>query len=354
MSDVLRMLRDMTQRLMGEQCTFEVRAQAEFGEWPENLWRQVEDAGLTLAAVPEDLGGAGAAITDAMVIMHAVGRHAVPLPLVESILANWLLATCGAPAADGPLTIVPIAECEPIRLSPGRKGWVLSGNAFDVPWGCFAKNIVVVAQREDGRQAVVLVPANDCEIQKRSSVAGDPRDDVRFNAVALSSQALIHVLERGESTELLEVGALARCHQMTGAMEWALERSCAYVGERVQFGKPVGGFQAVQQLIAMMATQVSAAAAATDAATAALGNRGLEQTIGYAKARVGEAAGEVAALAHQVHGAMGYSHEYPLHFRLRRMWLWREEFGSERFWQVREGRRLASHGGDSLWRTLTV
>lgn len=355
MSDLRRMLHDMTHRLLGEQCTTDVQVRAEGGEWPEKLWRQIENAGLTLAVVPESLGGAGATLGDAMVIMQSAGKHAVPLPLVETILGNWLLAQGDAPAAEGPLTIVPVTDRESIVLSHGQRGWTLRGKGVHVPWAGAATNLVAVAHLKNGQQAVVSIPRQVCEIRAALNVAGEPRDEVVFNSISVPSAKISHLsADLDLRAALFHIGALARCHQMTGAMEWVFERCCAYAGERVQFGRPIGNFQAVQHMIAMMAGQMSAASMAANSAVAALGYDGSDDAIGYAKARVGEAAGEVAALAHQVHGAMGYSYEYPLHFRTRRMWAWREEFGSERFWQIRAGRRIASRGGKALWQDLTV
>lgn len=355
MNDLRRMLRDTTRRMLGERCTSDVRERAECGEWPEKLWQTIEDAGLTLAAVPESLGGAGATLPDAMVIMRSAGEHAVPLPLVETILGNWLLAQAGAPAAEGPLTIAPVAAGEPIFLSRGQRGWTLRGKAAYIPWAVAAKNLIAVANLDDGQQAVVSIPTRDCEIRVALNVAGEPRDEVFFNSASILSQNVSTLSDgRNLGEALFHVGALARCHQIAGAMDWVFERCRAYAGERAQFGGPIGRFQAVQHMIATMAGQVSAASMAVDSATAVLGGAAADDAIGHAKSRVAEAAGEVAALAHQVHGAMGYSYEYPLHFRTRRMWAWREEFGSARFWQIRAGRRIASRGGEALWRDLTI
>lgn len=353
MSDVSRMLHDMTDRLFGEECTASARAEAEHGEWPARLWQQIEEIGLTVAAIPESEGGAGASLADTMVIMRGLGRHAVPLPLAEDILARWLLTGAGVDAGEGPLTVATVDPSDSLMLSRRHHGWSLRGRACAVPWARNAQAIVAVANLEEGRQTVVSVPMRDCDVLPAANVAGEPRDEVVFKDVCVAELGIGQPSHVDRGAALMRFGALARCHQMTGAMEWILERSCEYVRDRNQFGRPIGGFQVVQHLLAVMAGQVSAAATAADAAEARLLDTSDDQAVGYAKARVGSAAGEVAALAHQVHGAMGYSYEYPLHFRTRRLWAWRDEFGSERFWQIRTGCRIASRGADALWRDLT-
>ena len=107
-------------------------------------------------------------------------------------------------------------------------------------------------------------------------------------------------------------------------------------------------------MVAVMAAHACAATAAAGAASLALGSEFFEEAVAMAKARVGEASAEVAATAHQVHGAMGYCQEYPLHYRTKRLWSWRDEFGSEREWQVRIGRKAMASGGIAFWPGLTA
>jgi acyl-CoA dehydrogenase len=105
-------------------------------------------------------------------------------------------------------------------------------------------------------------------------------------------------------------------------------------------------------MLAVMAGHSCAATAAADAALGALGSDDFEDAVAMAKSRIGEAAGDVAAIAHQVHGAMGYCREFPLHSRTRRLWCWRDEFGTERDWHVRLGRAVAARGAEALWPRL--
>jgi acyl-CoA dehydrogenase len=354
MSEVGELLRATADRLFDAHCTQDLRAHAEAGEWPEALWTRICEAGLDMAAVPESLGGSEAPLHDVAVIMRAAGRHALPLPLVETVLGNWLVGEAAQRPGTGPVALLE-SQGEPSLTLVRREGRsVVTGAATCVPWARHATRVVAVAQDTEGRQAVVELPVQACTIRRLSNQAGEPRDHVVIDAVPIDSASVVSTEQRNFATMLLQIGALARGQQMAGAMEWILDRSCAYAAERIQFGKPIGAFQAVQHMAAVMATQVSAACVAADGALAAFALDAADPAVGYAKARIGEAAGEVTALTHQLHGAMGYSHEYALHWRTRRLWAWRDEFGSERFWNLRAGRRLAERGAANFWSDLAT
>ncbi|MEO8629670.1 MAG: acyl-CoA dehydrogenase family protein, partial [Betaproteobacteria bacterium] len=143
-----------------------------------------------------------------------------------------------------------------------------------------------------------------------------------------------------------------RAQQMVGAMERCIDYAVSYATERQQFGRAIGKFQAIQHMLADAAGQYAAAAAAADLAAAAFATPEFSFAAAIAKSRVGEAAGNVAAICHQVHGAMGFTHEHPLHFATRRLWSWRDEFGSETYWQTRIGQLVCARGADALWPML--
>jgi acyl-CoA dehydrogenase len=151
---------------------------------------------------------------------------------------------------------------------------------------------------------------------------------------------------------LLPFGGLLRAFQMVGAMRRALDLSIQYAGERQQFGKPIGKFQAVQQMLADAAGQIAAAEAACARAAAAWDGVDCAFFAGVAKARAGEAAGKVAEICHQAHGAIGFTQEHSLHFATRRLWSWRDEYGNETYWQSLIGQAVCSAGNADLWPRL--
>ena len=202
---------------------------------------------------------------------------------------------------------------------------------------------------------VLLVEREACALVPGTSLAGEARDDIAFDGVRpLRSAPAPEGLDRDR---LMLVGAAMRAAQMAGALSRLLDQSVQYAQEREQFGRPIGRFQAVQHALAELAGEAAAAEAAADAAGEAVaagefGPAGIA-AIAAAKARAGEAASKGAAIAHQVHGAMGFTYEHSLHHRTRRLWCWRDEFGNERAWSARLGRLIAAQGADALWPFVT-
>jgi len=154
------------------------------------------------------------------------------------------------------------------------------------------------------------------------------------------------------------MGAVARGIQIVGALEWLLEQSVQYANDRVQFGKPIGRNQALQQQLALLAGEVAAARMAAIIAardTPSAGAPGCDATVfsaAAAKVRCGEAATRGTAIAHQVHGAIGFTYEHRLHFATRRLWTWREEFGTDAWWAERLGEAAIAAGSQRFWASL--
>jgi len=147
---------------------------------------------------------------------------------------------------------------------------------------------------------------------------------------------------------------MARAAQMAGALEACLLQSVRYATERKQFGRPIGSFQAIQQNLAVLAGHVAAAGIAAESAFRAAERGDARFEVAVAKVRAGEAAGIGAGIAHQTHGAIGFTYEHSLHFATRRLWSWRAEFGSESAWARELGRAVAARGADALWSDLTA
>ncbi len=153
--------------------------------------------------------------------------------------------------------------------------------------------------------------------------------------------------------ELRLRAAFGRSQLLAGAAKGALAAAVRYAGTRVQFGRPIGKFQAVQQQLALAAAEVAAATAAATSAARVVDADGFTAlsarlAVAVAKSRAGEAAGEVARIAHQVHGAIGFTREHDLRLLTTRLWAWRDEDGSEAEWNELIGalvRRYGTPGG---------
>lgn len=306
------LLLDTATRMFADHCDKALLDAAERGEFPESLLDVVTEGGFQQLA----MRSSGVDLPDALAVLKAAGHYAAPLPLAEMILGNrWL-------ESDESLVSIGIGD---------------DRSASDVPWGRRADAVIAVSPQSG---AFLL---RDLTVEPGTNLAGEPRDQVR----GASSERLD--LQEDPFTLL----ALTRVVLMAGALERALTLSLTYVSEREQFGRPIAKFQAIQHHMAVMAAETAAAIRAADAALAGLDGDRLDAEVAVGKSRVGEAVGVVAELAHQVHGAMGYTHEHQLHHTTRRLWAWRDEFGTERYWQCRLGEQLghlvASGGGDALW-----
>ncbi|UZG46043.1 acyl-CoA dehydrogenase family protein [Caldimonas thermodepolymerans] len=331
-------------RLLTDLVTPTVLRECESGAWPSTLWSALEESGFALAAASEAMGGAGAGWDDLYVVVRVAGKHALPLPLPETLLANHLLARCGLQAHNEALTIAPRAQLS-------LEGGMVRGQLFDVPWGRHAAGVLALA---GGREpTLVLLDPKAARLIAKQNVAGEPRDDFFFDSATppIASTPLPADL----SPECVWLGgAMLRCAQSAGALEAALELSVQYATERVQFGKPIATFQAIQHQLAVMAEHASCAAVTAEAAFVESVDGFSAFAIGTAKVISAEAAGIVASMAHAVHGAIGFTQEHALQHLTRRLWSWRSEFGNLAHWCQRLGQATCEGGSGALWPTITA
>ena len=349
MSETRELIREAAERLFEKHCGAETMRRADGGEFPQALWRALTEAGYASALVPESAGGAGLEMSDALSLLISAGRHAVPAPLAETMLAGWLLSAAGLSVPAGPLTVAPVREGE--RLSARRDGaaWRIEGTATRVPWARQCGAIAVLAE-SDGKSVVALVDAADCALTDGCNLAGEPRDGLVFSGTKSMPAGASPI----SVDALRALGAVMRSAQMAGALQSVLETTVQYAQERVQFGRPIGRFQAVQQNLAVLAGQTAAATAAAEAGIEAAARDLDSPAVAAAKIRAGEAAGIGAAIAHQMHGAIGFTQEHRLHYSTRRLWSWRDEFGNEAYWARRLGGAVAAAGADHLWYGITA
>ena len=342
----MRELFDATiERLFTDLATPAYVLGCEGGEWPAELWAAIDDSGFTFAGVSEALGGAEASWADMYGMVRAAGRFTVPAPLGEALLANWLLSQAGLDGSAGSLSV---AVNTVLVLDAGR----VSGIAHAVPWGRNVEAVVAIASTLSGAPSVVLLQRSTAsEVTQALNVAGEPRDDLSFT----DAQVLAHApLPAGLDAGVLELGgAMLRAAQTAGALHALLDMTANYARERQQFGKAIGSFQAIQQQLAVFAEQAAAAGIAAEAAFAESTNGLAGLTIAAAKISAGEAASVGAGIAHSVHGAIGFTEEYPLHLLTRRLWAWRSEFGSASLWSQRLGEQICQAGSDAYWPLLT-
>jgi acyl-CoA dehydrogenase len=318
------------------------------GNWKAPLWQALTEAGLPLSWVPEDCGGSGASMADGFGVLSAAGRFAVAVPLAETMLAGWLLAQAKITAPDGAMTVAPAAPKDRVTLNADG---TLSGRARGVPFAKAARHIAVLADGTSGL-SIALVKAADGRIEAGLNLGGDNSDTVTFDKV---QPAAIKPAPKGfDRNALLLMGGVVRSLQIAGSLESMLDITVRYSNERVAFEKKISKFQAVQHNLARLAGESAAAlAAATSAADAIANATSFNDEIfleaASAKIRCAEAAEKGGAIAHQVHGAIGFTSEHTLHRYSLRALAWRDDFGSESYWAVELGKLVAARGADELW-----
>jgi acyl-CoA dehydrogenase len=325
--------------------------------WDAGLWAALAEAGLTGVGLPEEAGGSGGELADAVAIVRTLAAGAAAVPAAEQLrVAGPAVVAAGLdlPPVDRPLTVALAgavrAEASDDGDGPGR--FVLTGTASDVAWAGVASSVVVVAAPPAGFDGslLALVDAVDLPASDAANLAGEPRGSLVLDGVPATGAVLTE-----EQTQRVQARyALARAVQLAAALEQILAWTVQYAGERQQFGRPLGRFQAIQMELAQMAGEVSAVSALTDAAVQALErDENPVLAAAAAKVRAGAAVEVVARLAHQVHGAIGFTQEYRLHHLTRRCWSWRDEAGSELVWARVLGAGLLAGGADRLWPALT-
>ncbi len=342
MNELTELLQQTTHRIFADLCTTEQVKQAEQGQWASALWESLEENGVTRALLPADRGGSDLALSDGVALLKVSGYYASPLPLAEHWLAGLALADAALPMPEGALSVVPGATSVANAI----------GTHKGVPWG---RRLPVVALGGSEAKPRLKVYEHPVVVKESVNIAGEPRDELDL----ARSECQFDAASSMGAMRWLSLGALMRSAQMAGALRRCFELSSEYAVERKQFGRPLIAFQAIQQELAILAGEVAAVEAAVDAAANAAQNfsnspedDGLFD-IAVAKARASMAVESATRISHQIHGAMGFTYEHRLHQYTRRLWSWRDEFGTEVYWNTLIGKKALELGGAGLWPFMT-
>ncbi len=349
MDEAESLVRDAATRIFQDLGDPQTINNAENDAWRAPLWSALEEAGLSTAWVPDDLGGAGAGIGSGFAVLRVAGEFAAPLPLAETLLAGWLLAQGGIVMPGGTMSLAPTRRGDKISLVDGK----LSGTARAVPFAAEVDHLAVLAD-----DVVALVGTADCVCRDGRNLAGEVMNNVDFDGVTPLEMAPLPPGINAGSVNMM--GAAVRSMQMAGALQSVLEIAVQYAEERVAFGRPIGKFQAVQQNLARLGEEAAAAIAIANSTAHTIehldswDDDGVFLDVASAKIRVGEAAGQGSAIGHQAFGAIGFTQEHILHRFVQRLWSWRDDFDNEAVWAAELGRRAAAKGGAGLWHSLTA
>jgi acyl-CoA dehydrogenase len=343
-----RIVAETAERIFAQLANPQSVASAKDEVWKDALWRTVEESCLTLAWVPDKHGGAGVSVAEGFEVISLAGAFALAIPLAETMLAGWLLSRAGIVSPSGAMTVAPFQPND--RITVDADG-ILRGSARAVAFAREAAHFAVLAAAHGGT-LIVLVNAKDCTLFPGTNLAGDLQDDIFFDGVRPVASA--RASDGFDQGALMMMGCTVRGLQIAGALQSVLDRTVTYASERIAFGRPIAKFQAVQTNVARLAGEVAAARAAAESAADSLANAtewndGVFLEAAAAKIRCAEAASAGAAIAHQVHGAIGLTTEHVLHRFTLRALAWSEDFGNDSYWAVALGNRVAMRGVDSLW-----
>ena len=299
------------------------------GAEADAVWAVLSQNGFPAIAAGEAHGGFGGSIADAALLAQLTARHALALPLADTMLVMNVLSQAGLD-----LPQLKLALADPVE--PGAH----------LAHAIQAQAVLTLAH---GQLQLVPISPEILTVQER----------MEDGAAALSGPLPAPSIEGPAPNWLTPIGlralgALIRSAQMAGAMQAVLDLTLSYTQEREQFGRPLAKFQAIQHHLSDIACETAASIAAVELACDAIQahpecpEEGIEE-IAIAKIRCGQAAAQVAACAHQAHGAMGFTREYKLGRYTRRLWQWQDEFGSESEWSVWLGSRVLADDQPALW-----
>lgn len=349
LSEEQELLQGSARDFLQKECPIRlVRAMEENDQgYDLNLWKQMGDLGWFGLVLPEEYGGSGATMMDLAVLLEEFGRALVPGPFVPTVVQVGLpLLWAGDEQqrraylprlAQGELIgtmawLEPSATSQPTATettaTPHGENYILNGTKLCVPYAHVADYILTVARTDTGAPpddsiTLCLVDANSAglAIEKLGTIAADHQCEVVFNDVAVPRSQVLGEPGKGWAIveHVLQYGAVAKCAEMVGIAQQAFDISLTYAKTRVQFGRPIGSFQAIKHKLANMVLDVDGSRYVTYHAAWLL-SEGLPagREIAVAKAWTNEACRRVVKEGQQVHGGIGYTKEYDLQLYTRR------------------------------------
>jgi alkylation response protein AidB-like acyl-CoA dehydrogenase len=350
LSDDQQALRSAAADLLDDRCPMtRVRQVAdETGQLDDLLWAAMAEQGWLAVELPEAAGGLGLGLVETVVLCEQVGRHLAPVPFLGTVLTGVALASALADGEIEPTTALGEVAVEtwveqlgvgdavgavawsrrPGAVTARRDvggGWTLSGRTDLVVYGPSADVVVVFADAEGSPALFAVAP-----LGPERPTAEPAMDRTRsMGWLAFSDRRAVRLGGPDRAGNLLDRASTAVSAEMLGAAERVLEMTVAYAKDRVQFGRPIGGFQAVKHRCADMLVDVEGMRSATYYAGWAVGADDPEANAAASVAKVwsSDAARRVMASGLQVHGGIGFTWEHDLHLFLKRSHLDQMSFG---------------------------
>lgn len=309
-------------------------------------WREMAALGWMGCAVPTEFEGVGGSFLDLIVLLEEIGDSCLPGPFFSTVMSALVILDAGndeqkrkllPPTSRGELISTlafsePNAQWDPCNIESvahsKQDHYAISGTKLFVSDAAVAQILIVSARtsqtHSSGRKGISLFLVDtknpELELSELKTIASDRKYKIAFTNVQVDKKGLIGGLnEGGQFVErAIQRAAVGKCAEMVGGAQHVLNMTVTYAKERVQFGKPIGSFQAIQNYCANMAIDLDASRFLTYQAAWAL-SEGLPSAVevSVAKSWVSDAYKRITQLAHQVHGAIGYTieHDLPLYFK---------------------------------------
>lgn len=363
-SEEQEMLKTMARDFLTDKLPKEVVREieeSESGYLPE-LWREMAELGWVGLVLPEKYGGGGMGFLDLAVLLEEIGRACLPGPYFSTVVLGGLpILDAGSeeqkqkylPKIASGEAIFTLALTEPsarydaaaieVKATAEGDAYILSGTKLFVPDAHIADYMLVVArtdEKSEGEDGITVFivdaksPGISCTVLK--TIANDKLCEVVFNQVSVPGENILGQLNQGwsEVQKTVQRAAAAKCCEIVGCIQQALDMTIDYAKERKQFDRPIGSFQIIQHYCVDMATDVDGARLSTYQAAWMI-SEGLPcvQEVAVAKVWTSEASQRIMALAHQIHGAIGYSIDHDLQYYTRRAKAAEVTFGDASFYR---------------------
>ena len=335
--------------------------ESELGYSPE-LWKEVAGLGWMGLAFPEKYGGSDMSFLDLAILLEEMGRACLPGPYFSTVVLGGLsILDIGSeeqkqeylPKIANGEAIFTLALTEPsasydaggieTKATANKDDYIINGTKLFVPDANVADYMLVVARTEAKSKAeegitIFIVDAKSPGISHTvlKTIANDKLCEVVFDQLKVPKENILGELNQGwqEVQKIIQRAAVAKCCEMVGCIQQALDMTVDYAKERKQYDRPIGSFQVIQHYCADMATDVDGTRLSTYQAAWML-SEGLPctQEVAIAKAWAGEACQRVMALAHQIHGAIGVTIDHDLQYYTRRAKAAEVSFGDASFYR---------------------
>jgi len=345
-SEEQTVLRDMVRGVLAEHSPIEVVRRTEDDPigYPEALWKQLAEVGVTGILIPESFGGAGQTLLEAAIVYEELGRALAPTPHFPSaVISASVLLAAGSEAqqrawlpriASGEAIVTP-AWLEPdgsfrargvqLRATPSGDGFELSGKKRHVEFARAAAQLLVLARTGPGDADIDLFlvdpSAKGISQEQQLSLASDAQYELTFDRVRVPAGARVGAPGTGWQTfeRAMQDGIVLLAAQAMGGAERALEITVEYAKERKQFDKPLGAFQAISHYLADASTKIDGGKTLVyEAAWARSAGRDASQLAAMAKLFACQTYRDVTAMCQQVWGGVGFTIEYDIQLFFRR------------------------------------